>query len=102
MCDRTALASRGCVIIGFLFLDDTQPLRWGDIGWVSGIRPNSDLQIRKLFTERAAPRPGVADMVEINDEQRRGWFLSYSVGLWARPNGYGRATICRLSATFLP
>jgi hypothetical protein len=40
---------------------------------VSGIRPNSDLQIRKLFTERVAPRPGVADMfVEINDDQRRG------------------------------
>ena len=28
--------------------------------------------IRKLFTERVAPHPGVADMlVEINDEQRR-------------------------------
>jgi len=45
-----------------------------DIRQVSGIRPNSDLQIRKLVTERVAPRPGVADMfVEINDEQRRGW-----------------------------
>jgi hypothetical protein len=43
----------------------------------------SDLQIRKPFTERVAPRPGVADMlVEINDEQRPRWFLSYSVGLW--------------------
>jgi hypothetical protein len=39
--------------------------------------------IRKLFTERVAPRPGVADMlVEINDEQRRGWFLSYFARLW--------------------
>ena len=54
-----------------------------DIRQVSGIRRNSDLQIRKLFAERVAPRPGVADMlVEINDEQRRGWFLSYSVRLW--------------------
>src|SRR3984893_9735999 len=51
---------------------------WGD----NALRV-SDLQIRKLFTERVAPRPGVADMlVEINDEQRRGWFLSYSVVLW--------------------
>jgi hypothetical protein len=57
----------------------------------------------KLFTERVAPHPGVADMlVEINDEQRRRWFLSYSVRLWRGPNRYARATTCRLSATFLP
>jgi hypothetical protein len=37
---------------------------------------------QKRFPERVAPRPGVADtLVEINDEQRRGWFLSYSVRL---------------------
>src|SRR5262249_25857858 len=36
------------------------------------------------------PRPGVADMsVEINDEQRRGWFLSYSVRLWRGRIGTG-------------
>ena len=59
-----------------------------DIRQVSGIRRNSDLQIKKLFTERVAPRPGVADMfVEINDEQRRGWFLSYSVRLWRGRTG---------------
>ena len=59
--------------------------------------------IRKLFTERVAPHPGGADMlVEINDEQRRGWFLSYSVRMWRGANRYGRATTCRLSATFLP
>src|SRR3984893_10416458 len=43
----------------------------------------SDLQIRRLFTERVAALPGVADMlVEMNDEQRPRWFLSCSVRLW--------------------
>ena len=54
-----------------------------NIRQVSGIRPNADLQLRKLFPECVAPRLGVADMfVEINNEQRRGWFLSYSVRSW--------------------
>ena len=52
--------------------------RWCGRVWVS-----AGWSIRKLFTERVAPHPGVADMlVEINDEQRRRWFLSYSVRLW--------------------
>ena len=51
-----------------------------DIRQVSRIRPNADLQIRKLFPERVAPRLGVADMfVEINDKQRHSRLLSYSV-----------------------
>lgn len=46
----------------------------------SGIRLNSGLQIRKLFTERVATHPAVAGMlVETNDKERRGWFLSNSV-----------------------
>src|SRR5260370_25436581 len=49
--------------------------------WRAALRLSAG--IRKLFTEGVAPRPGIADMlVEINDEQRPGWFLSYSVGLW--------------------
>ena len=37
-----------------------------------------------IFTERVAPRPGVADMfVEIDDEQRRGEFPGYSFRLWS-------------------
>jgi hypothetical protein len=50
--------------------------------WARSLQ-SANLQIGKLFTERAAPSPGVADMfIEINDEQRRGWFLSYSIRLW--------------------
>ena len=42
-----------------------------NIRQASSIRPNADLQLRKLFPECVAPRLGVADMfVEINDEQR--------------------------------
>ena len=33
-----------------------------DIWQVWGTRPNSNLQIRKLFNERVVPRPGVAPM----------------------------------------
>ena len=34
---------------------------------------------------------GYADMfVAVNDERRRGWFLSYSVGLWRGPIGTSR------------
>jgi hypothetical protein len=74
-----------------------------DVCRVSAIRPNSDPRIRKLLTERVASRAGVAGMfVEFNDEQRRDWFLSYFRQIVARPDRYGRATTCRLSATFLP
>ena len=48
-------------------------------------------------------RPDVADMlVEINDKQCPRWFLKLFRQIVARPNRYGCATSCRLSATFLP
>jgi hypothetical protein len=39
-------------------------------------------QAKFRLPDHVAPGPGIADMfVEIDDEQRRGWFLSYSVRL---------------------
>jgi hypothetical protein len=51
------------------------------ISAISGIRPNSDLQIRKLFTERVAPRRGVPICLSTSTMSSRGWFLGYSVRL---------------------
>src|ERR1039458_8042493 len=72
-----------------------------DIRQNSGIGPDADLQIGKLFPERVAPCLGVADMfVEIHDEQRHNRLLSYSIGVSIRPSSirlFPRGSLVRLS-----